>query len=98
MLLKLLSPLSGWCASLDEVPDEVFAGRMLGDGLAVDPTEGMLVAPCDGDIVTLADTRHALSMRTDAGIELLIHIGIDTVKLGGRGFEALAKAGSHVKV
>jgi multiphosphoryl transfer protein len=97
-LIKVMAPFAGWCASLDEVPDEVFAGRMLGDGLAVDPTEGMLVAPCDGDIVTLPDTGHALSIRTDAGIELLIHIGIDTVKLGGRGFATQAKAGSRVKV
>ena len=52
-----MSPFDGWCASLDEVPDEVFAGRLLGDGIAVDPTSGVLFAPCDGEIVTLPDSR-----------------------------------------
>jgi phosphoenolpyruvate-protein phosphotransferase len=92
-----MSPFDGWCSSLDEVPDEVFAGRMLGDGIAVDPTSGVLFAPCDGQIVTLPDSRHAVSIRTESGIELLIHIGIDTVKLAGRGFEAQLQAGSRVK-
>ena len=92
-----MSPFDGWCAPLDEVPDEVFAGRMLGDGIAVDPTNGVLFAPCDGEIVTLPDSRHAVSLRTETGIEVLIHIGIDTVKLAGRGFEARLKAGCRVK-
>ena len=94
---RIVSPFDGWCASLDEVPDEVFAGRMLGDGIAVDPTNGVLLAPCDGEIVTLPDSRHAVSIRTESGIELLIHIGIDTVKLAGRGFEARVQPGSRVK-
>jgi multiphosphoryl transfer protein len=96
-LHKILAPCGGWCAPLDEVPDEVFAGRMLGDGLAIDPTDGILIAPCDGEILTLPDSRHAVSIRTEAGIELLVHIGIDTVKLAGRGFEARVRAGSRVK-
>jgi multiphosphoryl transfer protein len=93
----ILAPFGGWCTPLDEVPDEVFAGRMLGDGLAIDPTEGILIAPCDGEILTLPDSRHAVSMRSEAGIELLIHVGIDTVKLAGRGFDARVRAGSFVK-
>ena len=85
--------LTGWCAPLDEVPDEVFAGRMLGDGLAIDPTSGIVFAPCDGEIVTLPESAHAVSIRSPDGLEVLIHIGIDTVRLGGSGFDARVKAG-----
>jgi phosphocarrier protein FPr/phosphocarrier protein len=97
MLLKLLSPLNGWCTALDEVPDEVFAGHMLGDGLAVDPTSGLVLAPCDGVIMTLPQTRHAVSIRSPEGIDVLIHIGIDTVQLTGDGFAARVKPGDKVK-
>jgi phosphocarrier protein FPr/phosphocarrier protein len=97
MLLKLLSPLNGWCTALDEVPDEVFAGRMLGDGLAVDPTSGLVLAPCDGTVMTLPPTRHAVSIRSPQGIDVLIHIGIDTVLLAGDGFASRVKPGDEVK-
>ena len=89
MQLKLISPLEGWCGALDEVPDPVFGQRMLGDGLAIDPTGSVLFAPCDGEIITLPDSRHAVSIRSPQGIEVLIHVGIDTVQLAGRGFAAL---------
>jgi phosphoenolpyruvate-protein phosphotransferase len=94
---KIVSPFDGWCAPLDEVPDEVFAGRMLGDGLAVDPTIGVVLAPCDGEIVTLPESAHAVSIRSREGLEVLIHIGIDTVRLGGKGFDARVKAGARVQ-
>ncbi|HEY2036960.1 MAG TPA: phosphoenolpyruvate--protein phosphotransferase [Steroidobacteraceae bacterium] len=94
--LVLLAPLSGWSTPLDEVPDPVFAGRMLGDGLAVDPTEATLHAPCDGEIITLPESRHAVTLRSDAGAEILMHIGIDTVGLGGQGFEAHVRLGQRV--
>jgi multiphosphoryl transfer protein len=97
MLIKLMSPLRGWCAPLDEVPDAVFSGRMLGDGLAIDPTEGIVLAPCDGEVITLPDSRHAISIRNPQGLEILIHIGIDTVQLGGRGFVASVRPGAQVK-
>ena len=63
--LTLLAPLAGWSAPLDEAPDEVFAGRMLGDGVAIDPTGGTLHAPCDGEIVLLPASRHAVTLRAD---------------------------------
>src|ERR1700748_3377178 len=85
MSLKIISPLDGWCAALDEVPDEVFSQRMLGDGLAIDPTGGVVVAPCDGEIVTLPASGHAVSIRSAQGVDVLIHVGMDTVQLGGRG-------------
>ena len=93
----LHSPLRGWSAPLDEVPDPVFAGRMLGDGVAIDPLEGVLCAPCAGEVAVLPGTRHAITLRTDAGQEILMHIGIDTVGLGGEGFEACVAAGQAVR-
>src|ERR1700759_3841839 len=97
MPLPILAPFAGWCAPLDEVPDPVFAGRMLGDGLAVDPIGDTLFAPCAGEITTLPQSAHAVSIRTASGIELLVHIGIDTVKLAGRGFSALVALGARVE-
>ena len=94
--LILLAPLSGWSTPLDEIPDPVFAGRMLGDGLAMDPTDATLHAPCDGEIIALPDSRHAVTLRGEGGAEILLHIGIDTVGLGGEGFEAHVKPGARV--
>lgn len=94
--LEILAPFDGWCAPLDEVPDPVFSERMLGDGVAVDPVTGILTAPCSGRIITLPASAHAVSIRTPEGIELLVHIGIDTVQLGGRGFEARVAPGASV--
>ena len=94
---KIFAPFDGWCAPLDEVPDEVFAGRMLGDGLAIDPTSGVVLAPCDGEIATLPESAHAVSIRSPDGLEVLIHIGIDTVRLGGKGFDARVKPGARVQ-
>ncbi len=79
------------------MPDEVFAGRMLGDGLAIDPTNGVVLAPCDGEIVTLPQSAHAVSIRSPDGLEVLIHIGIDTVRLAGCGFDARVKPGARVQ-
>jgi phosphoenolpyruvate-protein phosphotransferase len=95
--LKIMAPLTGWCAPLDEVPDQVFAGRMLGDGLAIDPTSGVVMAPCAGEIITLPASAHAVSIRTAQGIDVLIHIGIDTVELRGRGFEPRVQPGAMVR-
>jgi multiphosphoryl transfer protein len=95
--LKIIAPFDGWCAPLDEVPDAVFAGRLLGDGLAIDPTSGIVAAPCDGEIVTLPASGHAVSIRSLHGVDVLIHIGIDTVQLGGRGFDPRVKPGARVK-
>lgn len=95
--MKLLSPLKGWATPLDEVPDEVFAGRMLGDGMAIDPTEGLLRAPCDGTVIGLARTLHAVTLRSDEGADILIHIGLETVALDGAGFTPKVTDGQRVK-
>ncbi|MBM0107272.1 phosphoenolpyruvate--protein phosphotransferase [Steroidobacter sp. S1-65] len=96
-MLTLHSPLSGWCAPLDETPDEVFAQRLLGDGVAIDPTGDTLHAPCDGEIVSVAASKHAVAVRADIGAEILLHVGIDTVALNGEGFEALVQPGERVR-
>ncbi len=96
-ILQILAPFDGWCGTLDEVPDPVFAGRMLGDGVAIDPTTGILVAPCAGEIVALPASAHAVSIRTAQGIDVLVHIGVDTVQLGGRGFDARVRPGASVR-
>ena len=94
--LSLLAPVAGWSTPLEEIPDPVFAGRMLGDGLAVDPTGATLHAPCDGEIIALPESRHAVTLRSGGGAEILMHIGIDTVGLAGEGFEAHVKPGARV--
>lgn len=94
--LRILAPFDGWCDALDAVPDPVFAQRMLGDGLAIDPTGAVVLAPCAGEIVTLPASAHAVSIRAADGVDVLIHVGIDTVALGGRGFEARVRPGARV--
>ena len=96
--LKIMAPFDGWCDSLDAVPDAAFSGRMLGDGLSLDPTSNVVRAPFDGEIITLPDTGHAVAMRSSEGLEVLIHIGIDTVMLQGRGFSPKVKPGDRVRL
>jgi phosphocarrier protein FPr/phosphocarrier protein len=95
-VLKVLAPFSGWSSSLAEIPDEVFARAMLGEGAAVDPTDGELRAPCDGEIISVAAARHAIALRAPGGAEILVHVGVDTVKLGGQGFEPRVRKGDRV--
>ncbi len=89
-------PCSGAILNLDDVPDPVFAGRSMGDGFAVDPTDGTFRAPVAGELVLVAETRHAFAVRTPAGAEVLVHIGIDTVLLKGAGFTAVRSPGDKV--
>ncbi len=95
--LTLVSPLRGWCAPLDETPDAVFAQRLLGDGVAIDPIEGVLHAPCDGEVISIAAAGHAVALRAANGAEILLHVGIDTVALGGAGFKVLVSGGARVR-
>jgi len=95
--LTLVAPLAGWSTALEEAPDEVFAARLLGDGVAIDPTAGTLHAPCDAEIVLLPASRHAVTLRTAAGCDVLLHVGIDTVTLGGEGFQAHVREGDRVR-
>ena len=91
------SPMTGIAADLSTAPDEAFAGKMMGDGAVVTPEEGVVVAPEDGTVLFVFDTKHALGFTTDSGIGMIIHVGIDTVKLEGKGFDVQVEAGCHVK-
>jgi phosphoenolpyruvate-protein phosphotransferase len=97
VILKVGSPLRGWCGSLDDSPDPVFSGRVLGEGVSIDPLVGELRAPFDGLVVTVPDSRHAINLRAENGAELLIHVGIDSVNMAGDGFEVLVSAQEQVK-
>ena len=96
MSLIITSPLRGWATALDNVPDPVFAQRMMGDGVAIQPLGDTVVAPFDGEVVTLHDAGHAISLRSAEGAEVLIHIGLDTMMLKGEGFTALVTIGQKV--
>lgn len=91
------SPITGNADDLSAVPDEAFAGRMMGDGAAVTPTEAIITAPEDGEVAFVFDTKHAIGFETESGVELLIHVGVDTVSLNGEGFEVFVENGQKVK-
>ena len=95
--IVLSSPVTGISADLGTVPDQAFAERMMGDGVAVTPTESIVRAPEDGEICFVFETKHAVGFLTDSGISMLIHMGIDTVKLNGMGFQVFVKNGQKVK-
>jgi phosphocarrier protein FPr len=95
--LIVRAPLSGQVWPLERVPDPVFAQKMVGDGLSIDPIDAVLVAACDGEVVSLHAAGHAVTVRTAEGIELLMHIGIDTIALKGEGFHPRVKVGDKVK-
>jgi phosphocarrier protein FPr/phosphocarrier protein len=95
--LILVSPLQGWSAPLEETPDPVFADHMMGDGVAIDPTGTTLHAPCDGTLIVVAASKHAVTIRAANGAEILLHVGIDTVGLAGEGFEVHVREGQRVQ-
>lgn len=97
MKIKLASHLSGTIVPIEKVNDEVFSAKILGDGIAVEPREGKLYAPCDAKVDKIIDTNHAVNLITDDGMEILLHIGIDTVELGGKYFTPNVKNGEVVK-
>lgn len=92
-----ISPIQGEVKPLSEVPDAVFSQKMMGDGFAIMPSEGTVVSPVSGTIVTFFPTKHAIGIQADSGREILIHVGIDTVKLDGKGFDALVEQGDRVE-
>ena len=94
---EIKAAADGEVIPVSDVPDEVFAGGALGEGVAVIVTDGMVYAPVDGEIFTVADTLHAYGIATEDGLELLVHIGINTVELGGEGFTAKVKVGDKVR-
>lgn len=94
----IYAPLTGKVTQLDQVPDPTFSQKMMGDGLAIEPTDGKVVTPIDGEVVQIFPTKHAIGLQGKSGVEILIHIGLETVALNGDGFEAHVKQGDQVKV
>ncbi len=95
--VTVYSPMTGNAAGIEEAPDEGFAEKMMGDGAVITPSLPEVVAPDDGEITMVFDTKHAIGLKTDSGIEMLLHIGIDTVKLNGKGFHVFVRNGQKVK-
>ncbi|WP_199635510.1 N-acetylglucosamine-specific PTS transporter subunit IIBC [Serratia sp. PAMC26656] len=93
----LVAPVTGEVVLLDQVPDEAFASKAVGDGVAIRPTDKTVVAPADGTIVKIFNTNHAFCLETDKGAEIVVHMGIDTVALNGQGFKRLVEEGAEVK-
>ncbi|AEH49368.1 PTS system, glucose subfamily, IIA subunit [Parageobacillus thermoglucosidasius C56-YS93] len=96
--VEIYSPLDGEAIPLEEVPDPVFAQKMMGDGLAIIPKNGKVVSPINGKVVQIFPTKHAVGLVSEEGLEILIHIGLETVELNGEGFEVEVNAGETVKV
>lgn len=95
--IQILSPVTGTAQDITEVPDATFSDKVLGDGMAVIPSEGKVYAPADGTVVNITDTKHGIMFKTTQGVELLIHIGLDTVNLKGEHFTAHVTSGTDVK-
>lgn len=95
--VSIKKPIKGQVISLEKVNDDVFSKKILGEGIAVNPSDGNLYAPCNGEVVMLFDTKHTLALRADNGAEILFHIGIDTVQLNGKHFNPKVKVGDRVK-
>lgn len=94
---EIFSPITGEAVCLSDVPDAVFSQKVMGNGIAIKPSEGKVYAPFDGEVVSLFETKHAIGLISDTGIELLIHVGIDTVNLGGNFYETHVKSGDKIK-
>ncbi len=95
---KVYAPVNGTYRFLESLNDGMFSEKMLGDGVVIEPTDGHLIAPIDGQITVVFETGHAYGIQGENGIELLIHIGIDTVNMNGLGFQPLVKVGQKVKI
>lgn len=94
---NVYAPVKGKCIDITEVKDDVFSNKLLGDGIAIIPEDNVLRAPCSGKLTMVFDTLHAVGITTNDGLEILIHIGIDTVNEGGKGFEIIKKQNSRIR-
>jgi PTS system D-glucosamine-specific IIC component len=93
---RFVAPLDGKILSLSEVPDKVFSQKVVGDGFAIEPTSGEVVSPVNGTVSVVLDSKHAVGITADSGLELIVHFGVDTVNLKGEGFTALVNVGDKV--
>lgn len=94
---EIIAPVSGKVIDLSEVPDEIFSQKIAGDGAAIDMTGNIIMAPADGELTLVFKTCHAFALTLDNGVEILVHIGIDTVELKGEGFKLLVQEGNRIK-
>ncbi|EIV99294.1 PTS sugar transporter subunit IIA [Thermoanaerobacter siderophilus] len=93
----ITSPMSGDLVDITNVPEPVFSQKMMGDGIAIVPTDGVVVSPVDGVVINVFRTKHAIGLRSKCGVEIMIHIGLETVELNGEGFEMYVEDGQDVK-
>ena len=96
--IQVIAPLDGTVVDLEQVPDQVFAQKMVGDGVAIDPSGSVAVAPLAGELVKLFPGGHAFGLATPEGVELIVHIGLDTIELNGKGFQNIATEGQQVQI
>ncbi|WP_114603359.1 PTS glucose transporter subunit IIA [Staphylococcus sp. EZ-P03] len=96
--IEIYAPISGEYVNIEDIPDPVFAQKMMGEGFGINPSEGVVVSPINGKVDNVFPTSHALGLKADNGLELLIHIGLDTVQLNGEGFKVLVESGDTVSV
>jgi sugar PTS system EIIA component len=92
-----VSPMTGDVVGLTDVPDPVFSQKMMGDGIAINPSEGKVVAPADAKVLNVFPTKHAIGLEAAGGLEILLHVGLDTVNMKGEGFDVHVSEGDHVK-
>ncbi|WMY96034.1 MAG: PTS glucose transporter subunit IIA [Arsenophonus sp.] len=97
-VINIIAPISGQIINIEDVPDVVFSEKIVGDGIAINPSGNKIVAPINGTISKIFETNHAFSMKSDSGIELFVHFGIDTIELKSEGFSRIAKEGQKVKI
>lgn len=94
---NIVAPVNGKCIKIEEVLDKVFSTKMMGDGFAIIPSTNVIASPIEGTIIMLPDSKHAFGIKNKKGLEILVHVGLDTVKLNGKGFEVLVKIGDRVE-
>ncbi|RIM70375.1 PTS glucose transporter subunit IIA, partial [Staphylococcus arlettae] len=95
---EVFAPITGQYIQIEDIPDPVFAQKMMGEGFGVNPSEGEVVSPIEGKVDNVFPTKHAIGLKAENGLELLVHIGLDTVQLDGEGFEVLVDSGDTVNV
>ncbi|GGB80782.1 MULTISPECIES: PTS sugar transporter subunit IIA [Staphylococcus] len=96
--IAIYTPITGEYVKIEDIPDPVFAQKMMGEGFGVNPTEGEVVSPINGKVDNIFPTKHAIGLQADNGLELLVHVGLDTVQLDGEGFEVLVESGDTVNI
>ena len=96
--IEIYAPLTGEYINIENIPDPVFAQKMMGEGFGINPTEGEVVSPIEGKVDNVFPTKHAIGLKADNGLEILVHIGLDAVQLDGQGFEILVSSGDTVQV